>query len=70
MPWLAVQFPHLGVELRERAQAEAVALALVGTQGSAGTIVAGQRDSASGGLADWHDDGAGPGHAMVTHWSR
>jgi hypothetical protein len=50
MPWLAVQFPHLGVELRERAQAEAVALALVGTQGSAGTLVAGQRDSASGGL--------------------
>ena len=39
MPWLAVQFPHLGVELRERAQAEAVALALVGTQGSAGTLL-------------------------------
>lgn len=39
MPWLAVQFPHLGVELRERAQAEAVALAMVDAQGSAGTLL-------------------------------
>ena len=39
MRWLAVQFPHLGVELRERVQAEAVALALVDVQDSAGTLL-------------------------------
>ena len=39
MRWLAVQFPRLGVELRERVQAEAVALALVDVQGSAGTLL-------------------------------
>ncbi|MHB1578799.1 MAG: Y-family DNA polymerase [Acidithiobacillus ferrooxidans] len=39
MRWLAVQFPRLGVELRERVQAEAAALALVDMQGSAGTLL-------------------------------
>ncbi|MBU2732264.1 Y-family DNA polymerase [Acidithiobacillus ferridurans] len=39
MHWLAIQFPRLGVELRERVQAEAAALAMVDAQGSAGTLL-------------------------------
>ncbi|MFA5732486.1 MAG: DNA polymerase Y family protein [Acidithiobacillus sp.] len=39
MHWLAVQFPRLSVGLRERVQADAVALALVDVRGSAGTLL-------------------------------